>query len=67
MRRAGARRGRDEAETNRALRPSAAERIRLQTAKSQVAELAESDLFVAGVVAYWAEGAKNKPWRTGPG
>jgi hypothetical protein len=25
--------------------------------------VAESELFVAGVVAYWAEGAKAKPWR----
>lgn len=34
-------------------------------ARAQVGELAESELFVAGVVAYWAEGTKNKPWRTG--
>jgi hypothetical protein len=27
--------------------------------------LSESELFVAGVVAYWGEGAKNKPWRFG--
>lgn len=34
-------------------------------AKAQITELSESELFVAGVVAYWAEGAKNKPWREG--
>lgn len=33
-------------------------------AKSQIPEaIAESELFVAGVAAYWAEGAKHKPWR----
>lgn len=36
-----------------------------QTACNQVTALSESELFVAGVVAYWAEGAKNKPWRSG--
>lgn len=35
------------------------------TAKAQITHLSESELFVAGVVAYWAEGAKNKPWRSG--
>ena len=43
-------------------------RRRLQTqadARGQITDLSESELFVAGVVAYWAEGAKNKPWRTG--
>ena len=34
-------------------------------ARGQITRLGESELFVAGVVAYWAEGAKNKPWRTG--
>jgi hypothetical protein len=34
-------------------------------AREQVAGLSESELFVAGVVAYWAEGSKNKPWRHG--
>jgi len=33
-----------------------------ETAESQIGELAESELFVAGLVAYWAEGAKSKPW-----
>ena len=34
-------------------------------AKAQITQLSESELFVAGVVAYWAEGSKNKPWRFG--
>ncbi len=34
-------------------------------ARAQIPELSESELFVAGVVAYWAEGSKNKPWRSG--
>ena len=34
-------------------------------ARDQITQLAESELFVAGVVAYWAEGSKNKPWRHG--
>ena len=51
----------------RAIRASAAQRrTRIQAeARQQVTHLSESELFVAGVVAYWAEGAKNKPWRTG--
>lgn len=47
-----------------------ATRRRLQVqaeARAQIADLSESELFVAGVVAYWAEGAKNKPWRSGQG
>jgi hypothetical protein len=41
-------------------------RLQVQaSAREQVQELSESELFVAGVVAYWAEGTKNKPWRTG--
>lgn len=51
----------------RAIRASAAQRrARIQDeARAQIANLSESELFVAGVVAYWAEGTKNKPWRTG--
>lgn len=50
-----------------ARRASAAQRrTRIHnTARTQIANLSEIELFVAGVVAYWAEGAKNKPWRTG--
>ncbi len=36
-------------------------------AAAQITQLSESELFVAGVVAYWAEGSKNKPWRSGQG
>lgn len=34
-------------------------------ALAQIGALSESELFVAGVAIYWAEGSKNKPWRTG--
>jgi transposase-like protein len=37
------------------------------TARDQITHLSESELFLAGVVAYWAEGTKNKPWRFGQG
>ncbi len=37
--------------------------VALAAARSQVTGLAESELFVAGLVAYWAEGSKAKPWR----
>lgn len=47
-----------------------AQRIRRQEAtiaeaKAQVQFVTESELFVAGLAAYWAEGAKAKPWRPG--
>jgi hypothetical protein len=32
-------------------------------AREQIGRLNGRELFVAGVVAYWAEGAKDKPWR----
>ncbi len=35
----------------------------IKEAFAQIQQLAESELFVAGVVAYIAEGAKPKPWR----
>ena len=57
---------RARAETNR--RVAARRRAQVQAeARAQITELSESELFVAGVVAYWAEGAKNKPWRHGQG
>ncbi|MDQ6927671.1 MAG: hypothetical protein M3159_03285 [Actinomycetota bacterium] len=31
-------------------------------ARAEIPELSERELFIAGVVAYWAEGSKNKPW-----
>ena len=51
----------------RAIRASAAQRRQRveREAREQISRLSESELFVAGVVAYWAEGTKNKPWRTG--
>ena len=50
-----------------AIRASAAQRrARIKAdARAQVTQASDSELFVAGVVAYWAEGSKNKPWRTG--
>jgi hypothetical protein len=52
------------AETLRGRRIAREQHIR-DAALNQIRELAESELFVAGVVAYWAEGAKSKPWSTG--
>jgi hypothetical protein len=52
------------AEENRAVAARRRARVRSQ-ARDQILELSESELFVAGVVAYWAEGSKNKPWRHG--
>jgi transcriptional regulator with XRE-family HTH domain len=49
---------------NRELAARRRAHIRSQ-ARQQVLEMSESELFVAGVVAYWAEGSKNKPWRNG--
>lgn len=37
-------------------------RIRVE-AKDQIPELSPNELFIAGLAAYWAEGAKEKPWR----
>lgn len=47
-----------------------AQRIRRQEtaitqARHQIEGLAESELFAAGLAAYWAEGCKAKPWRSG--
>ncbi len=47
---------------NRAVAARRRADVRAQ-ARGQIEALSESELFVAGVVAYWAEGAKNKPWR----
>jgi transcriptional regulator with XRE-family HTH domain len=47
-----------------AVRASRARDRRLvQEAVDQIGHVTEGELFVAGVVAYWAEGAKTKPWR----
>lgn len=37
----------------------------VREAGAEISALSKRELFVAGVVAYWAEGAKNKPWRRG--
>lgn len=34
-------------------------------ARAQVTTVSERELFVAGLVAYWAEGSKEKPWSPG--
>lgn len=52
------------AQTNRAAR-LARQAATIEAATAQIPSVAESELFVAGVVAYWAEGAKAKPWRSG--
>ena len=52
-------------ETLRGRRMAREQQIR-EAARSQIQELAESELFVAGLVAYWAEGAKAKPWMSSP-
>ena len=42
---------------------SRARHTRMSTeAADQIGTLSHRELFVAGVVAYWAEGAKTKPW-----
>lgn len=43
-------------------RHRAARSALVEEAESQIAELAPDHLFVAGVIAYIAEGAKEKPW-----
>lgn len=44
-------------------RGEARERRIQREAAAQILPLTTSELFIAGVVAYWAEGAKSKPWR----
>src|SRR5947209_7829608 len=41
------------------------QRATMDAARAQIPELAESELFLAGIVLYWAEGSKAKPWRPG--
>lgn len=41
------------------------QRATIDGARAQIPAVAESELFVAGVVLYWAEGSKAKPWRPG--
>ena len=46
----------------RARRIATVERIRKESA-AQIGNLDNRELWIAGVVAYWAEGSKAKPWR----
>lgn len=50
------------AETARSLRRQR-QRIAHEMARAEIGPLSAEQLHVAGVVAYWAEGAKDKPWR----
>lgn len=34
----------------------------IAVAREEITDLSERELFIAGLVAYWAEGSKNKPW-----
>jgi transposase len=43
---------------------AAAVRVRIRDeAIQQIPDVLGNELFIAGLVAYWAEGAKDKPWR----
>lgn len=54
--------GQRRATALRARRIATQRRIRAEAA-AQIGELSERELLIAGVVAYWAEGSKSKPWR----
>lgn len=49
---------------NRALRQARFAKMRA-VAHAEIGSLSDRELFLAGVVAYWAEGSKNKPWSRG--
>lgn len=53
--------GTSRSDSNRARRMAKTARLEAEAAAT-VGELSERDLFIAGAVAYWAEGAKAKPW-----
>jgi hypothetical protein len=55
--------GRVRGQANRERRLAREAEIRRTTA-AEVGELTERDLFIAGVVAYAAEGSKRKPWHS---
>jgi len=40
------------------------ERIKVQ-ANAEIEGISDQELFIAGVVAYWAEGSKEKAWKPG--
>lgn len=52
------------AASNVARRIALTERVR-RDAMAEIGGLSDRELFLVGVTAYWAEGAKAKPWRTG--
>ena len=52
---------RRRAETRKALRLRRNDEL-MAEARADILDLSERELFIAGVVAYWAEGTKNKPW-----
>lgn len=43
--------------------PRSVEQDRVARARESISEVSARDLFVVGVALYWAEGAKDKPWR----
>lgn len=54
--------GRRRSIARRARRIAETERI-LSDARAAIGPITDRELFLAGIVAYWAEGAKSKPWR----
>lgn len=57
-----ARGGAKRAASLRARRIARAEHTRRESI-STIGQLSQRELFIAGVVAYWAEGSKSKPWK----
>ena len=55
--------GQRRATALRARRIATQQRIWKQAA-AEIGALSERELLIAGVIAYWAEGAKSKPWRS---
>lgn len=62
QRRAGA--GAKRAASLKARRVASERRVKREAAQ-QIGALSGRELFIAGVVAYWAEGRKSKPWSRG--
>lgn len=59
--------GRTKAARTIQARRLARQEATIASARAQIGDVAQSELFVAGVVAYWAEGSKAKSWRPGEG